>query len=160
MTQQSTVLDRIATALETIAAALTGQPATPAPRARRPQPDTEFEWEPQDATPAASPLPDPTVEERCGFRVEKYVNPLDRVTTIYQVSKAGASVLLTQQEGDRLAGMDDKEFTGFLAPKLAKVLAERARNGQGPRGEVDPEVLARRGEERELREQIDAADSE
>jgi hypothetical protein len=125
MTQPG-VLERIATALETIAAMLTGEtPTTPAARTPR-HPETRFEWEPAADQAPAAPLPEPTPpEERCGFLIEKYTHPLDRVTPVYQISKAGATILLTEQEATALAALSDEEFTGVMAARLAEVLAQR-----------------------------------
>lgn len=129
MTQPG-VLERIAAALETIANALTGQPAaTRAPR--HPAADARFEWEPDTDQPTAAPLPEPTPpEERCGFLIEQYIHPLDRSTLIYQISKSGASVLLTRQEATELAALGDEQFTATMAARLAEVLAQRHREGR------------------------------
>lgn len=127
MTQPG-VLERIAAALETIAAALTGE--TPAPRTpRRPDADdAQFGWEPdaEQAPVAKLPEPRPPVE-RCGFVIEQYIHPLDRATPIYQISKSGATLLLDQQEAARLDALDDEEFTKVMAARLAEVLAQRHR---------------------------------
>jgi len=121
------VLERIATALETIAVALTNNPA---PRTTR-RPDgehTQFEWEVpnwDDNAPTA-PLPEPAPpQERCGFLIEQYTHPLDRVTPIYQISKSGAVAVLNAQEAAALAELGDEEFTATMAARLAEVLAQR-----------------------------------
>lgn len=127
MTQPG-VLDRIATALETIAAALTGE--TPAPRTPR-RPDAEnaqFGWEPDTEQPPVAKLPEPKPPvERCGFLIEQYIHPLDRATTIYQISKSGVTDLLAREEVARLDALDDEEFTATMASRLAEVLARRHR---------------------------------
>lgn len=122
MTQPG-ILERIATALETIATAL-----TPTPTHTPHRPDTrhtQFEWEPTDQPPT-TPLPEPAPpEERCGFLIEQYIHPLDRVTPVYQISKAGASLLLNAQQAAELAALSDGEFTATMAARLAEVLAQR-----------------------------------
>jgi hypothetical protein len=135
-------LDRIATALETIATALTGTtPAAHTPRHPAPDP-AQFAWEPDTERPAAAlPEPEPA-EERCGFLIEQYVHPLDRTTLIYQISKSGASLLLNAQEATRLAGLDDDEFTTAMAARLAEVLAQRHRETRAAAPASEPAVMA------------------
>lgn len=132
-------LERIAAALETIAAALAG--GTPAARTPR-RPDTEharFGWEPDPEQAARDALPEPALAvERCGFLIEQYIHPLDRATLIYQISKSGASLLVGEQEAARLAALGDEEFTADLAVRLAEVLAQRHREN-GETGAVSPE---------------------
>lgn len=128
-----TVLERIATALETIAAALTGETpaATPVPRARRPFPDTEFEWDTTEPAPAVAPLPEPAPPvERCGFLIEQFVHPLDRKTPVYQVSKQGVTKVLDPGEAEELAAMDDAQFAAVMGGRLAEVLSQRVLSGR------------------------------
>lgn len=137
MTQPG-VLERIATALETIASALVPEVRAP----RRPDAGTaQFQWEPDPDQIPTAPLPEPAPpEERCGFLIEQYTHPLDRVSLIFQVSKSGATLQLTEQQFAELAAMDDQQFTAVMAARLAEVLAQRhgeARNAPAPEVTAD-----------------------
>ena len=138
-------LERIATALETIAAALTGgAPATRTPR-RPDAGDAQFGWEPDAEQSPVAALPDPApAEERCGFLIERYVHPLDRVTLVYQISKSGVSLLVDEREAARLAALDDEEFTANMAARLAEVLAQRHREARASAPEPADEPGAAR----------------
>jgi len=94
---------------------------------RRPDAGTaQFQWEPDADQIPTAPLPEPAPpEERCGFLIEQYTHPLDRVSLIYQISKSGATLQLTEQQFAELAAMDDAEFTATMAARLAEVLAQR-----------------------------------
>lgn len=136
---QSGPLERIATALETIAAVLVGTPVPAAHVPRRPDlDDARFAWEPDTEPPVGVSLPEPApAEERCGFLIERYVHPLDRATLIYQISKSGATILVNEHEAARLAALDDAQFTTDMAGRLAEALAQRHREARAATPEPD-----------------------